>query len=72
MLDNNKNNRKEIGEREIRLELSDRDRYYFKRTGSVENGELMARNSMADFIRENPISHEKIYGRHSVNPHNEK
>lgn len=72
MLYNDKNNISETRKREIRLDLGDRDRYYFKRTGSVEQGELLARNSMAAYIRDNPISHDKIYGRHSVNPNNNK
>lgn len=56
----------------IGLELSDRDRYYFGRIGAVRHDELVGRNSMRKYIDGMPVSTDKIYGKHSVNPHNEK
>ncbi len=50
MLQRNKNKNTNV-DKNINLNLSDRDRYYFKRTGSVDQSELIERNSMAMFIK---------------------
>lgn len=34
----------------------------------MDQSELLARNSMAEYIKGDPISHDKIYGKHTVIP----